>query len=128
MSERIRAQRIADNDPSSVETPGERRERLQKEFVLYTTSWCGPCKRVKAVIEELGLSLITLKDVDRDTGPENRKELARIFVEQGEELPKGSDVIFPYLYNTVRNINGEKKGMRDSEKIMQFLRDTFPLQ
>ena len=128
MGERIRARRIGGSDSSPAETPGERRERLQKELVLYTTSWCGPCKRVKAVIEELGLSLITLKDVDRDTGPENRKQLAQIFVEQGEELPKGSDVVFPYLYNTVRNINGEKKGMRDSVKIIQFLRDTFPLQ
>jgi len=36
-------------------------------FTLYSTSWCGPCKRLKGQLGELG---ITFKEVDIEQSPE----------------------------------------------------------
>ena len=36
-------------------------------FTLYSTSWCGPCKRLKGQLGELGL---TFKEVDIEQSPE----------------------------------------------------------
>ena len=36
-------------------------------FTLYSTSWCGPCKRLKGQLGELGISF---KEVDIEQSPE----------------------------------------------------------
>ena len=36
-------------------------------FTLYSTSWCGPCKRLKGQLGELG---ITFNEVDIEQSPE----------------------------------------------------------
>ncbi len=36
-------------------------------FTLYSTSWCGPCKRLKAQLTELG---ITFQEINIEESPE----------------------------------------------------------
>lgn len=53
--------------PSRVELAGDEREPI----ILYTTSWCGYCRKTRALLDELGEPYI---DKDIEDSPEARRE------------------------------------------------------
>src|SRR5690606_23743383 len=64
-------------------------ERGEKLVVVYTTSWCGVCKRTKAFLTAQGVPFVE-RDVERDDGAE--EELAAKAAARGLR-PQGVPVI-----------------------------------
>ena len=41
-----------------------------KKFLYFSASWCGPCKQLGPIMEELQAEGITVQKIDADSNPE----------------------------------------------------------
>ncbi|MFW2440205.1 MAG: glutaredoxin domain-containing protein [Arenicellales bacterium] len=60
---------------SSVSSPALTGEAAAKDVVIYTTTWCGYCKRAKSYFEEQG---IAYNEYDIEKDPQGKRDYARM--------------------------------------------------
>lgn len=69
-SRRLREQRLHLSGRSNIESVAN-----QVEIVMYTTAWCGDCRRTKRFLRERGLAF---REVNVDESPEAEELVLRV--------------------------------------------------
>jgi len=80
-----------------------------KKFLYFSASWCGPCKQLGPVMDELHAEGMTVQKIDIDSNPEivqsfNIRNVPTVIlqvdnVEKGRKIGLASKSMYIDLYN-----------------------------
>jgi thioredoxin 1 len=80
-----------------------------KKFLYFSAPWCGPCKQLGPIMDELNSEGYTVQKIDVDSNPEivqsfNIKNVPTVIlqvdnVEQGRRIGMGSKPMYIEMYN-----------------------------